>query len=217
MLQNLLIKGTLTCTAMVMMLATVGCHTTWHHDRQAYDTFSDSHLTVTDVQLILTHAEAAANTEPSLLRVDALGVQRTCKMHIIVMNRLGYVIGRRSMDDAWEGSVSIAKAKAFTAMAFSSNENALTTRSIGTLTQPGGALWNIGNSNVEHGIIEFPGGIPLYKDGKLVGAIGVSGDGVDQDENVAEAGALGYEPLSVIRIDYVTNRGIPYTSQSSGK
>ena len=217
MLQNRLIKGTLTCAAMVMMLATVGCHTTWHNDRQAYDTFSDPQLTVTDVQLILTHAEAAANTEPSLLRVDALGVQRTCKMHIIVMNRLGHVIGRRSMDDAWEGSVSIAKAKAFTAMAFSSNENALTSRSIGTLTQPGGALWNIGNSNVEHGIIEFPGGIPLYKDGKLIGAIGVSGDGVDQDENVAEAGTLGYEPLKVIRIDSVTSSGIPYTNQSSGK
>ena len=121
------------------------------------------------------------------------------------------------MDDAWEGSVSIAKAKAFTAMAFSSNENALTSRSIGTLTQPGGALWNIGNSNVEHGIIEFPGGIPLYKDGKLIGAIGVSGDGVDQDENVAEAGTLGYEPLKVIRIDSVTSSGIPYTNQSSGK
>ena len=106
---------------------------------------------------------------------------------MIVVDRFGLVIGRRSMPDAWAGSVSIAESKAFTAVAFSSDENALTTRSIGALSQPGGALWNIGNSNRKHGIIEFPGGVPLYRDGKLIGAIGVSGDGVEQDENVAEA------------------------------
>jgi uncharacterized protein GlcG (DUF336 family) len=85
------------------------------------------------------------------------------QMHIIVVDRSGAVIGRRSMADAWAGSVAIAKAKAYTAVAFSSNENALTTRSLGKLTQPGGPLWNIGNSNAGGGkpaLIEFPGGMP---------------------------------------------------------
>jgi uncharacterized protein GlcG (DUF336 family) len=115
------------------------------------------------------------------------------------------------MPDAWQGSINIAKAKAFTSAAFSSDENALTTRTIGALTQPGGPLWNIGNSNRQDGIIEFPGGVPLYKGGKLMGAIGVSGDGVEQDENVAAAGSKGFEAPKAIRVDTVTNGGVPFT------
>jgi uncharacterized protein GlcG (DUF336 family) len=115
------------------------------------------------------------------------------------------------MPDAWVGSEDIAIAKARTAAFFSSDENALTSRIIGVLSQAhnpdgtGGAgpLWGIGNSNqigttgtqaTRNGIITFPGGAALYKDGKLVGGIGVSGDGVDQDETVAFAGAAGFLP-----------------------
>lgn len=166
------------------------------------------------IAYILDNAEAAAAKEGSLLRVNGEGKQQMTRMHIIVVDRAGSVIGRRSMDDAWGGSVAIAKAKAYTAGAYSSDENALTTRSLGALTQPGGPLWNIGNSNAtggNPGLIEFPGGVPLYMDGKLVGAIGVSGDGVEQDENVADAGAKGFEPPKAIRIDTVTDGGVPYT------
>jgi uncharacterized protein GlcG (DUF336 family) len=115
------------------------------------------------------------------------------------------------MDDAWFGSIDIAKAKAFTAMAFSSHQNALTTRSIGELSQPGGPLWMIGNSNRDHGIIQFPGGLPLYKNGQLVGGLGVSGDGVQQDEDVARGGAAGFTPPAAIRIDTVTGGAVHYT------
>jgi len=132
-------------------------------------------------------------------------------MHIIVVDRAGRVAGQRSMTDAWLGSINIARAKAFTAAAFSSDENALTTRAIGVLSQPGGPLWQIGNSNRSDGVIEFPGGVPLYKDGRLVGGIGVSGDGVDQDERVAVKGAAGYEPPKAIRVDQVTGNRVPYT------
>jgi len=145
------------------------------------------------------------------LRVDATGKKQPTKMHIVVVDRGGRLAGQRSMADAWLGSVNIAKAKAFTALAFSSNENALTSRTIGALTQPGGPLWNIGNSNRQDGIIEFPGGIPLYRNGELIGGIGVSGDGVEQDEDVAEAGAKGFEAPKAIRVDTVTGGGAPYT------
>lgn len=171
-------------------------------------------LSKADIQQILDNAEAAAAKEQSLLRVNGQGQPQMTRMHIIVVDRSGAVVGRRSMADAWGGSVAIAKSKAYTAAAFSSNENALTTRSLGALTQPGGPLWNIGNSNAtagKPGLIEFPGGVPLYIDGVLVGAIGVSGDGVEQDENVAEAGAASYLPPKAIRIDTVTNGGVPYT------
>ncbi len=52
-----------------------------------------------------------------------------------------------------------------------------------------------------NGITIFPGGIPLYKNGQLVGAIGVSGDGVDQDDLIAFAGSQSFEPPPEIRSD----------------
>ncbi len=168
-------------------------------------------LTNGDVRKILAQAQAAAEKEVSLLRVNAGGKAQAVKMHIVVVNRDGRIIGQNSMADAWTGSISIAAGKAFTAAAFSSNENALTTRAIGILSQPGGPLWQIGNSNSAEGIIEFPGGLPLYKAGELAGGIGVSGDGVDQDENVAVGGAAGFEPPCAIRVDTVTGDGVSYT------
>ena len=59
----------------------------------------------------------------------------------------------------------------------------------------------IGDATDGNGITIFPGGIPLYKGGVLVGAIGVSGDGVDQDDYVAAAGATGFEPPVALRCD----------------
>ncbi len=40
---------------------------------------------------------------------------------------------------------------------------------------------------------------------------------VEQDENVAEAGAVGFEPIDAIRIDTVTKGGVAYTDRPSGK
>ena len=168
-------------------------------------------LSSEEITRILDNAEAGAKKEESLLRVNAEGKKQPTRMHIVVVDRGGRLVGQRSMADAWVGSIAIAKSKAYTALCFSSNENALTTRTLGALTQPGGPLWNIGNSNRQDGLIEFPGGMPLYRGGELVGGIGVSGDGVEQDENVAEAGAKGFEAPKSIRVDTVTNNGVPYT------
>lgn len=103
----------------------------------------------------------------------------------------------------------LAKAKAWTALAFSSNQNALTSRAVGQLaedkSQP---FWNIENSNQPaaddptdpRGIQLQPGGIPLYNQQKqLIGAIGVSGDGTEQDEAVALACSSGFEAPQNIR------------------
>ncbi len=63
-----------------------------------------------------------------------------------------------------------------------------------------------------NGITIFPGGVPLYKNGQLVGGIGISGDGVDQDDIVTFAGALGFEPPPEIRCDQFKFRDVrlPY-------
>jgi len=67
-------------------------------------------------------------------------------------------------------------------------------------------------ANRGNGVTIFPGGIPLYKNGQLAGAIGVSGDGVDQDDLIAAAGARGFEPPANIRCDQVFYKGVrlPY-------
>lgn len=59
-----------------------------------------------------------------------------------------------------------------------------------------------------NGIQIFPGSVPLYKGGVLVGAIGISGDGVDQDDLIGAAGANGYAPPVEIRADQVFVRGV---------
>jgi uncharacterized protein GlcG (DUF336 family) len=61
--------------------------------------------------------------------------------------------------------------------------------------------------NVANGIQIFPGSVPLYKNGELVGAVGVSGDGVDQDDLIAASGSNGFEPPAAIRADQITVRG----------
>lgn len=63
-----------------------------------------------------------------------------------------------------------------------------------------------------NGITIFPGGISLWKNGKIVGAVGVSGDGVDQDDYIAAAGALGYEAPLQWRTDFISYSGarLPY-------
>ena len=87
------------------------------------------------------------------------------------------------MDNAWLGSIDIAVKKAKTARFFD-----MPTGVIGSLSQPGGSLYNIEHSN--GGLITFPGGIPLKnKVGEVIGGIGVSGDSVENDHAVAEAGA----------------------------
>ena len=86
------------------------------------------------------------------------------------------------MDGAWLGSVDIAIKKAKTATFFQMN-----TEVIGSLSQPGGSLYNIEHSN--SGLITFPGGLPLTMGGAIIGGIGVSGSTVENDKEVAEAAA----------------------------
>ncbi|MGQ0735144.1 MAG: heme-binding protein [Acidobacteriota bacterium] len=53
----------------------------------------------------------------------------------------------------------------------------------------------------QSGIVWFPGSAPLYKNGRLVGGIGVSGDGVSQDDYVTGGAVVGFEPPAELRVD----------------
>jgi uncharacterized protein GlcG (DUF336 family) len=59
-----------------------------------------------------------------------------------------------------------------------------------------------------NGIQIFPGSVPLYKNGVLVGGIGISGDGVDQDDIISAAGGNGFSPPTAMRSDQVFVRGV---------
>jgi uncharacterized protein GlcG (DUF336 family) len=61
---------------------------------------------------------------------------------------------------------------------------------------------------LSNGIQIFPGSVPLYKNGVLVGAIGISGDGVDQDDLIGAAGANGFSPPVEVRSDQIFVRGV---------
>lgn len=60
----------------------------------------------------------------------------------------------------------------------------------------------------QSGIVFFPGSMPLYKNGQLVGGLGISGDGVEQDDLVAAGGATGFLPAPEIRADEVLVRDV---------
>ena len=104
------------------------------------------------------------------------------KMDIAVVDAGANLKAFIRMDGAWLGSIDIAQKKARTARWFD-----MPTGVIGTLSQPGGSLYNIEHSN--GGLITFPGGLPLKNGGgDVIGAIGVSGSSVEDDHAVAEAG-----------------------------
>jgi uncharacterized protein GlcG (DUF336 family) len=108
------------------------------------------------------------------------------KMNITIVDSGANIVAFARMDGAWLGSADISIKKAKTARFFDMN-----TGIIGTLSQPGGSLYNIEHSN--HGLITFPGGVPIKNEhGDIIGAIGVSGSSVENDHIVAEAAVLGY-------------------------
>ena len=64
----------------------------------------------------------------------------------------------------------------------------------------------------QSGVVFFPGSVPLYRNGVLVGGFGISGDGVDQDDFVAAGGSAGFEAPAAIRADQIVLQGVrmPY-------
>ena len=107
-------------------------------------------------------------------------------MNIAVADDGANLVSHVRMDGAWIGSVDVSINKAFTSRAFD-----IATKDLAAHAQSGGQFFGIHGSN--HGrIMIFAGGIPLKRDGKIVGAIGVSGGSGEQDHAVAEAGAAAF-------------------------
>lgn len=107
-------------------------------------------------------------------------------MNIAVADAGGNLVAHVRMDEAWIGSIDISIKKAYTSRAFD-----IATKDIAPHCQSGGQFFGIHASN-DGRIMIFAGGIPLKRNGKIVGAIGVSGGSGEQDHTVAEAGASAF-------------------------
>jgi uncharacterized protein GlcG (DUF336 family) len=143
------------------------------------------------------------------------------------------VLGTFRTGDATIFSWDVAVQKARTALAFSDNGRAFSTRTVGFLSQthlpPGIDVESPGpffglqegfsgllpaalpalvpnpafspDPRFPNGMTIFPGGFPLYRNGQLIGAIGISGDGIDQDDIVGASGTQEFPAPFGIRAD----------------
>jgi uncharacterized protein GlcG (DUF336 family) len=141
---------------------------------------------------------------------DAGGLFHGARMWAAVVNRDGeFCDAATSTADpsqVWPGSQAIAKAKAYTANAFSLDSLALSTAMLYTFTQPGHSLWSLGQSNlfeskflappsgqgggkgqITGGLIFFGGGVALYDaGGAIIDGLGISGDTSCTDHEIAK-------------------------------
>jgi uncharacterized protein GlcG (DUF336 family) len=130
-------------------------------------------ITLSDARRVIAAAEAkAADIEQP--------------MNIAVADTGGNLVAHVRMDRAWLGSIDIAINKAYTARAFD-----IATKDLAEHSQSGGQFFGIHVSN-QGRIMIFAGGVPLTRDGEVVGAIGVSGGSGEQDHAVAVAGAAAF-------------------------
>ena len=130
----------------------------------------------------ITLDQAEAVIAAAKKKADEIGVP----MNIAVVDAGNNLTAFARQDGAWLGSIAVAQDKAFTARAFDAATDDLYEKA-----QPGGSLYGIGVSN-DGRVITFPGGVPLADGDDIVGAVGVSGGEVAQDQEVAEAGAAAF-------------------------
>ena len=129
------------------------------------------------MNITLQQAEAAINAA----KIKAVAIDT--KMDISVVDAGANLVAFARMDGAWIGSIDISFKKAKTAAWFT-----MDTASLSAAVQPGAPLFNIEHSN--GGLITFPGGVVIKNGaGEVIGAIGVSGSSVENDHEVAAAGA----------------------------
>ena len=183
------------------------------------------------LQAQLQAAPSIPSTDPSGIGGAVGGLFGGIRMWAAVVNRNGelcaFVTSTTDPTQVWPGSQAIAKAKAYTANAFSLDTFSLSTARLYTLTQPGHSLWSLGDSNlfnpqflsppggqgggknqIAGGLIFFGGGVPLYINGgtKIVGGLGISGDTSCADHEIAKRvrHLLGMDPLAGPKADDIT-------------
>ncbi|GAA3046430.1 heme-binding protein [Pseudonocardia yunnanensis] len=127
---------------------------------------------------VLTFADAQKVLEAGLKKADEIGQP----MNVAVVDGGGHLLAFGRQDGAIRASIDISQRKALTAILMNRPTDELT-----PLVQPGAELYGL--EQTAGGMVTFGGGIPLYRGGELVGAVGVSAGTVDEDVTVASAAA----------------------------
>lgn len=131
-------------------------------------------------------------TAPDICTEVALGLiagvhQESTKRHLqlaaAVVDRGGNLVAAARMDGCQLAALALATDKAYTAVAFGHPTSAWADSS-----RPGGSDWGLAGG-LGGRLIVFPGGVPLYAEGQLIGALGVSGTVSTVDEECAAAAA----------------------------
>jgi uncharacterized protein GlcG (DUF336 family) len=182
-------------------------------------------LTKEQVDTIVQRAVSVARRTRAVIR---LPLNSYARMVIAVSDANGTILALYRMPDATVFSVDVAVSKAKNVVAFSTSGlpgvaagTAVTNRTIGFGAQP---MFPPGIDRSKPGpfypmfvselatfcpaTVFFPGATPLYANGKLVGGLGVSGDGVEQDDYVSYFGAGEFLPDPKIWADQIKIDGV---------
>jgi glc operon protein GlcG len=132
---------------------------------------------------------SSATAQRLVAEVHAECERRGIRLAAAVVDAGGNLVAAARMDDAQLGALGLATDKAFTAVSFGFPTSAWIQSSA-----PGGSDWGLGTTLGGRAVV-FPGGIPLYHDGQLIGGLGVSGAASTVDEAcaLAAAAACGLE------------------------
>lgn len=126
----------------------------------------------------LTLADARRMLDAGLAEADKIGQP----MNVAVLDAGGHLLAFARQDGAIRASIDIAQRKAQTSILMEAPTAALM-----ELVQPGAELYGL--EQTAGGLVVFGGGVPVHRDGELVGAVGVSAGSAAQDVQVAEAAA----------------------------
>lgn len=122
-------------------------------------------------------------------KVKAKAAEMGVNAVIAVSDKAGRPVAVQCMDDAYIASFDIAINKTFTSASLK-----MSTDELSRLSQPGQPLYGIQFTN-EGKIVIFGGGEPLEADGKIVGALGVSGGTAEQDTAIAAYGKDAFKKM----------------------
>lgn len=122
-------------------------------------------------------------------KVEAKAAEWGMRVVTAVSDASGRPVAVHCMDGAYIGSFDVALNKTYTSVAFQ-----MSTAKLGTLSQPGESLYGIQFTNGGR-IVIFGGGEVLERNGKMIGALGVSGGTAKQDTDLAAYGKSVFEEV----------------------